>query len=316
MIQNYQQLIEKIARASGLDVEEVYRKVEAKCAKLSGLISKEGSAQIVASELGINFDKEKLKISELVSGAKKVNLIGKIIDNPIINSFRTKNDIEGKVASMTLADDSDNIRLVLWDINHISLFENSKLKNGDFVEISNASIRNDELHLGSFSDIKKSNETFDNVISQKRIFETKISDLKKGQTVKIRAFIVQMFEPRFFEACPNCGKKIINNECINHGSIIPEKKALLPLVLDDGTENIRAVLFGNDIDKLGISKDDLNNPEIFSRKKNEFLGEEFLFVANVRNNNIFNIMEMTINNIEKIDIDKLIDEFKPRSKAL
>mgnify|MGYP001570887009 FL=1 len=90
----------------------------------------------------------------------------------------------------------------------------------------------------------------------------------------------------------------------------------MPLVLDDGTENIRAVLFGNDIDKLGISKDDLNNPEIFSRKKNEFLGEEFLFVANVRNNNIFNIMEMTINNIEKIDIDKLIDEFKPRSKAL
>src|SRR3990167_3575900 len=105
MLPNYQQLIEKIARASGLSVEEIDRKVEAKCAKLSGLISKEGSAQIVASELGISFDKEKMKVSELLTGMKKVNLIGKVISEPIIRSF-SKNGRDGKVLSMSVADDS------------------------------------------------------------------------------------------------------------------------------------------------------------------------------------------------------------------
>lgn len=59
MLQNYSQLVERIARSSGLSVEDIERRIEAKRAKLSGLISKEGAAQVVASELGISFDKEK-----------------------------------------------------------------------------------------------------------------------------------------------------------------------------------------------------------------------------------------------------------------
>ena len=57
---NYLQLLEKIAKSSGLTKDDIDRKVEAKRAKLSGLVSKEGAAQIVAAELGINFEKERL----------------------------------------------------------------------------------------------------------------------------------------------------------------------------------------------------------------------------------------------------------------
>ena len=60
--ENYVRILEKMAKASGLDKEELERRVEAKRAKLSGLISKEGAAQVIAAELGINFDNEKLKI--------------------------------------------------------------------------------------------------------------------------------------------------------------------------------------------------------------------------------------------------------------
>ena len=63
MADNYVQLVERIASAAKIDKSEVERKVEAKRAKLSGLVSKEGAAQIVAAELGINFEQEKLKIS-------------------------------------------------------------------------------------------------------------------------------------------------------------------------------------------------------------------------------------------------------------
>src|SRR3989344_6115607 len=287
---NYEGLIEKIAIASGLSKEEIDRKVEAKCAKLSGLISKEGSAQIVASELGISFDKEKLKISEIVPGMKKVNLVGKIIEEPRINNFKT-----------------NNIRLVLWDTKHIALFEEGRIKNGDVIEVSNVTIRNDEIHLGSFGDIKITSEVLGNVVKEKKISEKKIVDLKSGTNAKIRAFIVQMFEPKFFEICSECGKKAINNECLIHGKISPEKRALISLVLDDGSENMKAVMFQDGINKLGISKEELTNTELFVKKKQELLGKESFFSANIRNNAMFNTTEMIINDVENIELNSLIE---------
>jgi len=309
VLQNYQQLIEKMSRASGLTIDEIDRKVEAKCAKLSGLISKEGSAQIVASELGISFEKEKMKVSELVSGMKRVNLIGKIISEPLIREF-SKNGREGKVLSLNIADDTGNIRTVLWDSNHIALFEKKELNNDDVVEISNASIRNDELHLGNFSDIKKSKEIFSSIVKEKSVHERKIIDLKPGMNVKLRAFIVQMFEPKFFEVCPNCGKKAVNSECATHGAIVPEKRALIGIVLDDGSETIRGVLFQEQISQLGINSEELNDFNLFTKKKLELLGHETYFICNVRNNNLFNSTELFIQEVMSLELDNLIQNLR------
>ena len=55
---NYDRILMKIANSSGLGKEEVERRIEAKRAKLSGLISDEGAAQVIAAELGINFENE------------------------------------------------------------------------------------------------------------------------------------------------------------------------------------------------------------------------------------------------------------------
>ncbi|MEK6873815.1 MAG: hypothetical protein AABW91_03140 [Nanoarchaeota archaeon] len=307
---NYNQLVEKIARSSGLSIEEINRRVETKCAKLSGLISKEGSAQIVASELGISFDKEKLKVNELMSGMKKVNLIGKIISIAPIRNFTTKNGVESKVMAMTLADETGNIRTVLWDTNHISLFENSKIKEGDVIEISNGSIRNDELHLGSFSDIKISKEQITNVKTESFTPERSLDSVKPGQNIKNRAFIMQIFEPRFFEVCPQCSKKAVNNICAEHGTIVALKRALITLVLDDGSENIRGVVFSEGIKELGIDFEVLENKELFEKKKNDLLGEEFLFEGSVRSNSVFNTTELMVNKVSRIEADSLIEQLR------
>ena len=82
-MQNYDLLIDRIVRSSELEKEEIERRIEAKKAKLSGLISKEGAAQIIAAELGINFEDQEVKINELMPGMRKVNLIGKIIQDYI-----------------------------------------------------------------------------------------------------------------------------------------------------------------------------------------------------------------------------------------
>ena len=310
MLYNYNQLIDKISRASGLTVNDIDRRVEAKCAKLSGLISKEGAAQIVASELGISFEKEKMKVSELLSGMKKVNLVGKVIQEPIIRDFTTKSGVQSKVLSTTLADDTGNVRTVLWDTNHIKLFDDGKLKNGDIVEIGNASIRNDELHLGSFSDIKLSNEILKEVITEKKLAEKNISELRAGDNIKLRAIIVQIFEPRFFEVCPECSKKALNGLCGVHGNVTPSRRALLSIVLDDGSESIRGVLFNDQISYLGIGDKELNNLELFTQKKNDLVGMEALFDANVRSNKLFNTTELIINGIEQINLDNLIQSLR------
>ena len=89
MIQDYVQLVERISKASGKEEGEINRLVEAKRAKLSGLISREGAAQIVAAELGISFDKAKVKINQIMEGMKKINVIGKIIQMFPVRSYQT-----------------------------------------------------------------------------------------------------------------------------------------------------------------------------------------------------------------------------------
>ena len=309
---NYEQLVDRISASSGLKREEIERKVEAKRAKLSGLVSKEGAAQIVAAELGINFDQERMKISQLVQGMKRANVIGKIVDVYSIRAYN-KNGREGKVANLLLADDTSNIKVVLWDVNHIELIEKEKIKKGDVIEISNGGVRNGELHLGSFSDLKKSKESMGEVIIERVYGEMKLKDLRPGQSAKIRAFIVQAFQPRYFEVCPTCGKKATGGKCAEHGEFEAKKRALLNLVLDDGTENMRCVLFGEQINKLGLSDEEIFSLDKFDLKGKELLGEERVFSGNVRANELYNTVEFTISDVGEIKGGELIKELEAKA---
>ncbi len=310
MIQNYDRLVSKIASISDKEKEEITRLVEAKRAKLSGLISREGAAQIVASELGINFDKEKVRINEILPGMKKVNLVGKIINLFPVREYE-KNGRKGKVVNFILADDTGNIRTVLWDANHISLIEDGKIKEGDFVEISNARMRNTELHLSGFSDIKKSGEKIENVKTERDFFKRNVKDFDIGGNFKTRAVIVQAFDPKFFEVCPECGKRAVKEaegyKCERHGKVSPNKRALIPLVLDDGSDSIRAVLFSEQINELGFEQEQLEN---FVKIKEEILGRERWFSGRVKQNKMFNNTEMLVNKVEEIDLDKLIKKLE------
>lgn len=308
-MENYNKLVERISKASKVEPSEIERRVEAKKAKLSGLISKEGAAQIVAAEMGINLDMEKLKISEIVHGMKRANVVGKIVEVFSIRAYN-KNGREGKVANLKIADDSGNARVVLWDTNHIGLVEQGKVKKGDVVELVNANVRNGELHLSSFSDIKPSNEQIDAVVLEKVFEGSKLSDIKAGQNLKIRAVIVQAFEPRYFEVCPECKKRALDGECKIHGKVEPLKRALLNIVLDDGTSTIRSVLFGENINKLGFSDEEIFSLEKFAEKKGYLLGEERIFFGNARNNSLYNTIEFSVENLEGINLDLLIKELE------
>lgn len=296
MIGNYEVLVSKIADRAGLDSGEIQRRIEAKRAKLSDLISKEGAAQIVAAELGISFDNERLKIEELLPGMKKVNTVGKVLNLSPVREF-VRNGKQGKVVNLLIADESSNIRIVLWDTNHIELIEKNQVIEGSVVEVVNANMRDNELHLGSFSEFKLSSEKINEVNAERKFLEKKISDLRVGDNVRTRAFIVQTFSPRFFESKQNPGTKGV----------------LFNVVLDDGSGTIRTVMFNEDIKKLGLETDLVEeNLEQINNLREKLLGKEMLFSGNVRKNKMFENLEFSVNGIDEVDMDKLISELGGR----
>lgn len=304
---NYERVLERISKVSGLDKSEIERRVEAKRAKLSGLISKDGAAQIIAAELGISFDNEVLKIEELLAGMRKVNVVGKVINLFPVRNFTNKNGDESKVLNFILADETSNIKVVLWDTNHISLIENGNIGLDSVVEINNGSMRTNEIHLGSFSEIKPSQKEILNVVRERVVRDKNIADFKISEGVRTRAFIVQSFEPKFFHVCPDCNKKAVSGingfNCETHGNVFPSKRAILNLVIDDGTETIRAVVFHEKISQLGFTGLDEESLKI---PKDFILGKEMIFEGNVKMNNFFNNPELIIDNIRDVDVDGLI----------
>lgn len=311
-MQNYDLLIDRISKASNIEKDEIERRVEAKKAKLSGLISKEGAAQIIAAELGISFENQDLKISEIMPGMRKVNVIGKIINLFPVREYE-KNGKSGKVSNFILADETGNCRVVLWDMNHISLIENSEIKEEDSVEIKNASIRNNEIHLSGFSEFKKSNKAFDNVLTKKVTKEETIDEIQNGQSVKLRGLVVQVFPVRYYNICPDCGKKVVDENgfynCNEHGKVEPKKRGILNLVLDDGNESIRVVIFGENINSLG-NEQELEDPEKFNTFKDDLLGTEIYIEGNVRRNSLFNNLELIATNVSRVDVEELIQKLE------
>ena len=328
VMQNYEMLIERIVKSAGIERDEVERKVEAKKAKLSGLISKEGAAQIIAAELGINFEDQDLKIAELMAGMRKVNVVGKIMNIFPVREFE-KNDRKGKVANLILADDTGSTRLVLWDTNHIVLIEDESIKVGDVVEVKNGTTRDNEIHLSSFGELKKSSIEMGDVKSAPVASEVSLSDVRQGMIVKIRGVVVQVFQPRFYSVCPTCNKKVVSSgvgsresgvgekaegdsvveefKCAEHGVVEKKDKAILNFVLDDGTESMRVVMFSDQIGQV-VPEEDLKDEKKSTAFRDEFLGTEIYLNGRVNRNKLFNNLEIIANEVEKVDVDALISE--------
>ncbi len=311
----FEQIIERISKSASVEKEEVLRRIAAKKARFSDLISDEGAAQIVAAELGVSFEKQKLKINDLMIGMKKISVTGKITEEPIIRAFKRQQQ-DAEVASFSIGDETSNVRVVLWDTNHISLIKDGTIKLGSTIEIKSADIRGTterEIHLNSFSELIKSEVEIQEVITKRDSpIMKKISEVKTGEKVNVRASILQMFNLSFFYVCPECNMKATfegeKATCPKHGSIMPRKRAILNMVIDDGSDSIRATAFNELILKIFNIENEsqLDDPNLIIEKKEELLGEEFSFLGRTRKNVLFNRDEFTINDCDKLSADDVI----------
>ena len=299
------ELIETIKKESGLSEAEINNKITQKLNQLSGLISKEGAAHIIANELGIKLLEQiqgKLQIKNILAGMRSVETVGKVTQIFEVREFQSQNR-SGKVGSIIMGDETGAIRLVMWgsQTDHIA-----KLNQGDIIKVENAYCRENqgrkEIHMNDRSSlaINPEGESVGEVKTTEERAAAKrksISTLEEANNIELLATIVQVFEPRFYEVCPQCNKRAKQTdtgfECKDHGKVAPAYSAVMNLFLDDGTGNIRAVFFKNQADRL-IGKDILqfkDDVPSFEVVKNDLLGKIIKVIGRVTKNDMFDRLE-------------------------
>ncbi|MFH1637259.1 MAG: hypothetical protein ABIB71_02430 [Candidatus Woesearchaeota archaeon] len=316
----YEQIVSRIKTEKELSESEIDKKVEKKLKELSGLITKEGAAHIIANELGIKLyeglKEKQFKIKELNPFLRNIEVKGKVVRLYDIRSFKTEKR-EGRIATFLLGDETGVIRAVVWDEPIIKQIEKGKHPENSAVIIKNAYVRENngyrELHLGTGSSIEECSESF-SVAERKQQQQAKpISEVKENEFATVRGTIVDVFEPRFYDACPECGKKLAQEgskfTCREHGKREPVAAIILNFYLDDGTDSIRATCFRDTAEKLlGVKGKALKaNPELFFESKRKMLGLEAEVSGKAKNNEFFNRVELTANSVKEAEPKEIIE---------
>lgn len=307
-----EQIIQRITESKGISEDEVKEKIDQKLKQLSGLISKEGAAHIIANELGVKLFETsgKMQIKSVCAGMRNVDVLGKVVEKYEVRQFESSRG-PGKVGSILLGDETGIIRVVFWNdqadkLENINKDDTLKLQSG-YVRENNNRI---EIQLNDRSKVMVNppGEKVESVKSRQAASSRKsINELdEQDQNVEILGTVVQVFDPRFFEVCPECGKRARSKDdgfyCDTHQKVEPNYSYVLNAFLDDGTENIRAVFFRNQAERLcGLSQDEFlkikDTPSTFETVKTELLGNIVKLIGRVTKNQMFDRFEFIVNQV-------------------
>ena len=181
----------------------------------------------------------------------------------------------------------------------------AKINENDIIKVQNGLVKENmgrkEIHLNTASKIVINPKGVSIEVKQDVVVRKKIADLAAGDdNVEIFGTIVQVFDIRFFEVCPTCGKRLSKKEdetvCEAHGTVTPDYGYVLNLFVDDGSGNSRIVLWKTQIQRLLKKTDDevkeFNGHQAeFEQVKSELLGNFVKFVGRVNKNEGYDTLE-------------------------
>jgi hypothetical protein len=304
-----EEIVSKLVLSSGLGEEEIRTKINQKMESLSGLISEEGAGHIVANELGVQLFQASsgtMKINELKEGVRNVDVVGKVRSKFEVREF-TSGARQGQVGNFMIDDETGSIRVTAW--NEIA----SKLKDfetGDVVKLKSGYIRLNnrgfkELHLNDRSSISVNPPGVE--VGERKILNKKIAELSEEDSfVELVGHVVNVFDPTFFEQCPECRKRPQKHEgkfiCLEHGEVSPNYSYVVNVLLDDGSGTLRATCWKDVADSLFGSLEVIqNSPDMFDSIKNDVLGSIVRAKGGIRRNSMTGNLEMNVREVKKED---------------
>ena len=319
---SYDEILRKILENTELSKDEVEEKINAKISQLSDLVSKEGAAHIIANQLGVklfeNLGERVVKIKEVPKGSTSVNVLAKVVNIYGINKFM-RNDRENRVANLMIADETGSIRLVIWEDHLIDKIDRDEIAEGDILRVKNSYSRENrgytELHLGARSEIEvnpegeKIDEVNTTIKSEPVIVSRKnVSELQDGESAEIFGTVVQVFDPRFYNACPECNRKpeMDDNKfkCPEHGVVSVRKVPILNLFFDDGTGNVRTVCFSEQANELAGKE--LVEDSDFESVKDDLLGKQLILIGRAVKNKMFGRTEFIVRSAKEANPVELV----------
>ncbi len=325
------EIISKIKEKSGLSEEDIKLKISQKRDKLTGLVSEEGAAHIVANELGIDLmesiRKHGLKIEKLKPGMR-IGATGKIVKTYEVRSF-TKGDRTGKVGSFLIGDETGLIRIVLWDESHIAKMESGEIKEDVLIKIENGNVKDNngykEMHLGNYSNFNLNPEGVEDIkvvqtgqpsgsVESGDLKISKLSEANAGDNISIYGTIVQIYDPRFYDGCPECGKKVVDGQCSNHQAVTPKKIPILNFFVDDGHGGMRGVAFREEVARvLGVEESEVEkfsgDEAAFEATKVNVLGSQMVFTGKITSNQMYDRNEFMVRSVHQMDAKEVLAKF-------
>jgi hypothetical protein len=308
------QIKDRISKKTGLQESEISAKIKDKLRQLSGLISEEGAAHIVANELGVKLFEigENLQVKNILAGMRNVDLTAKVIQRYEKRDFTSQKG-PGQVASMLVGDETGVIRIVLWNKQVESATE---LKDGDVIKIVGGYVRENqgrkEVHLNDMSKLIINPKGVDIKVAEqtpKEFTRKKISEITETDaSVEIFATIVQVFDLNFFEVCPQCNKRIRLREdgfvCQAHGKVEPVYNFVMNIYVDDSSDNIRVVLWREQVQELlGLNRQQVleykEDTAKFEAIKHNLLGNMIIISGRASKNQTFDRIELVASKINK-----------------
>ena len=151
------QLFERVVKEGNKTPQEIREMIDKRKAATHGLLSDYGALYAVAKELGLEIGTEKITFTKLsiVKPKASVNVAGRVRSVSPVKEFQKKDGGAGKLSSLVIADQSGELRLVLWDNNADMA---GKISRGDVVLVKNGYGKSGldnvvEVHAGSMSNV-------------------------------------------------------------------------------------------------------------------------------------------------------------------
>jgi ssDNA-binding replication factor A large subunit len=197
------------------------------------------------------------EISELTTGMWDVDIEGKVVTVYDVTTFTTKDEKEGRVRNVILADESGKTRVTFWneDVDKIEKIKDGYVKEGFRGGVEFHVGRKAEIHINpKGSKLKKldvSQVSLQPMTKASRVLIGDIGDNTEGTSVEICGIVVNLSQTMapIYQACPSCSKKLEETDdgyvCKSCGKTDkPEPRMLYKITVDDGSGSIRVTLFG------------------------------------------------------------------------